>query len=74
LGFAFAFAFAVGAGVSLAGCPGMNTGETDQSDSDYQGAHEQPYGQIAFHVTLSYDEGIQYFVTGGQKLATSSNR
>jgi hypothetical protein len=75
LGFAsFAFAFAVGGGVILAGCPGMNIGENDQSDSDHQGAHKQPYGQIAFHVTFSFDEGIQYFVTGSQKLVTASNR
>jgi hypothetical protein len=74
LRFAFAFALAIGCGVILAGCPGMNIGENDQSYSDHQGAHEQPYGQIAFHVTFSYDEGIQYFVTGSQKLATVSNR
>jgi hypothetical protein len=63
---AFAFALTVGGGIIPAGSPGMCIGENDQTDSDRQCAYQQPYSQIRFHLSFSYDEGTQYFVTGGQ--------
>ena len=63
----FTFALTVCGRVVLAGCAGAGIGENDQTDGDHQGAHQQSYGQVAFHVAFVLGRRYTIFCYRGSK-------